>query len=225
MEAAQRHVLQPGSGAHGWGASPGPRPTPGGSLPGGRLLCVRLYGGDGGRSEPLHRTRTGYYEILEVPPAATQAQIKTAYYKQSFIHHPDRNSGSEATVRFSEISEAYAVLGNKGLRRKYDLGLLTPSDLTSTRRPSGKEGPGPQPGRRAAVSAEQRGKIYDFDSFFKSHYSEQLQRQKDIRVRREELQRRKEQRLHETSMDKVMEVSLVVLLMLAVGLLVSIRKQ
>uniref|UniRef100_A0A3Q3WES9 J domain-containing protein n=1 Tax=Mola mola TaxID=94237 RepID=A0A3Q3WES9_MOLML len=74
-------------------------------------------------SEPLYKSKTGYYEILDVVPGATQAQIKTAYYKQSFIYHPDRNAGSDAaTVRFSEINEAYTVLGNKALRRKYDRG-------------------------------------------------------------------------------------------------------
>uniref|UniRef100_A0A3Q2D277 DnaJ homolog subfamily C member 30, mitochondrial n=1 Tax=Cyprinodon variegatus TaxID=28743 RepID=A0A3Q2D277_CYPVA len=106
-------------------------------------------------------TKTGYYDILEVSPTATQAQIKTAYYKQSFTYHPDRNSGSEeATVRFSEISEAYMVLGNKGLRKKYDRGLLS---------------------LRAVMGADLRERIFDFDKFYKAHYEGQLQRQRDIR--------------------------------------------
>uniref|UniRef100_A0A3P8UL44 J domain-containing protein n=1 Tax=Cynoglossus semilaevis TaxID=244447 RepID=A0A3P8UL44_CYNSE len=47
----------------------------------------------------LYKTKTGYYDVLGVSSSATQAQIKTAYYKQSFIYHPDRNSGSEeATI-------------------------------------------------------------------------------------------------------------------------------
>uniref|UniRef100_A0A3B3UWH9 J domain-containing protein n=1 Tax=Poecilia latipinna TaxID=48699 RepID=A0A3B3UWH9_9TELE len=75
------------------------------------LKCVKL-------SEPLYKTKTGYYDVLEVPTTATKAQIKTAYYKQSFAFHPDRNPGSaEATDRFSEISEAYTVLGDKVLRK------------------------------------------------------------------------------------------------------------
>uniref|UniRef100_A0A3B3VDI4 J domain-containing protein n=1 Tax=Poecilia latipinna TaxID=48699 RepID=A0A3B3VDI4_9TELE len=61
----------------------------------------------------LHKSKTAYYDILKVSPSATQSQIKTAYYKQSFIYHPDKNLGSEeATQHFAKISEAYAVLGN-----------------------------------------------------------------------------------------------------------------
>uniref|UniRef100_A0A3Q3GAZ0 J domain-containing protein n=1 Tax=Labrus bergylta TaxID=56723 RepID=A0A3Q3GAZ0_9LABR len=48
---------------------------------------------------------TAYYDILKVSSNATQSQIKTAYYKQSFIYHPDKNPGSdEATQLFSEIT-------------------------------------------------------------------------------------------------------------------------
>uniref|UniRef100_A0A8C1MD26 J domain-containing protein n=1 Tax=Cyprinus carpio TaxID=7962 RepID=A0A8C1MD26_CYPCA len=75
---------------------------------------------------PLYKSKSAYYDILEVSPTATHVQIKTAYYKQSFIYHPDKNAGSEeAAFRFSQISEAYSVLGNKALRRKYDRGILS----------------------------------------------------------------------------------------------------
>ncbi|CAG10508.1 unnamed protein product, partial [Tetraodon nigroviridis] len=137
-------------------------------------------------------SKTGYYDILEVAPSATQAQIKTAYYKQSFLYHPDRNAGSEtATGRFSEISEAYTVLGNKTLRKKYDRGLLSLSDLVGAGCPPGKEpaGSGARPraeGRRSVMGADGREKIYNFDAFFKSHYQEQLRREKEIRIRRDE---------------------------------------
>lgn len=149
-------------------------------------VSTRAYSSDGA---PLYKTKTGYYDILEVASAATQAQIKTAYYKQSFIYHPDRNAGSdEATVRFSEISEAYTVLGNKALRKKYDRGLLTQSDLLSTSRPTGKESTGgsvkqPQV-RRSMMSADGQGGVYNFDKFYKEHYREQLQRDKEIRARK-----------------------------------------
>uniref|UniRef100_A0A8C4KL84 DnaJ homolog subfamily C member 30, mitochondrial n=1 Tax=Dromaius novaehollandiae TaxID=8790 RepID=A0A8C4KL84_DRONO len=80
--------------------------------------------------------------LLGVPATATQAQIKTAYYEQSFRYHPDRNAGSaEAAQRFAAISEAYLVLGSAALRRKYDRGLLSREDLRGAakarcRRPS-----------------------------------------------------------------------------------------
>uniref|UniRef100_A0A7N6BWB0 J domain-containing protein n=1 Tax=Anabas testudineus TaxID=64144 RepID=A0A7N6BWB0_ANATE len=134
-----------------------------------------------------------------VSATATQAQIKTAYYKQSFIYHPDRNSGSEeATTRFSEISEAYTVLGSKALRKKYDRGLLSQSDLTATARPSAKDATGSttkrqQESRRSVVGQDIRGGIFDFDKFYKSHYNEQLQRQRDIKVRQEEMLKMKEE--------------------------------
>uniref|UniRef100_A0A3P9BEI7 DnaJ heat shock protein family (Hsp40) member C30 n=1 Tax=Maylandia zebra TaxID=106582 RepID=A0A3P9BEI7_9CICH len=164
----------------------------------GQRSFIRAYSGDGARSEPLYKTKTGYYDILEVAPSATRTQIKTAYYKQSFTYHPDRNTGSEeATVRFSEISEAYTVLGNKGLRKKYDLGLLSLADLTATVRPSVKDTSGSAgrrqtDSRRSVVDPDGRGGIFDFDQFYKSHYSEQLQRQRDIRVRKEEILKKKQ---------------------------------
>uniref|UniRef100_A0A3Q2PNG2 DnaJ heat shock protein family (Hsp40) member C30 n=1 Tax=Fundulus heteroclitus TaxID=8078 RepID=A0A3Q2PNG2_FUNHE len=87
----------------------------------------------------LHRSKTAYYDILKVSPSATQSQIKTAYYKQSFIYHPDKNLGrQDATQRFSQISEAYTVLGNISLRRKYDRGILSQSDLQSSGKPSSR---------------------------------------------------------------------------------------
>lgn len=66
-----------------------------------------------------------HYDVLGVTPKATQGDIKSAYYKLSMIHHPDRNKGSsEALAKFREISEAYEVLGNYKLRRLYDKGMF-----------------------------------------------------------------------------------------------------
>uniref|UniRef100_A0A3Q2Y5M9 J domain-containing protein n=1 Tax=Hippocampus comes TaxID=109280 RepID=A0A3Q2Y5M9_HIPCM len=57
-----------------------------------------------GQVEPLYRSKTGYYDILGVSPKATQAQIKTAYYKQCFLYHPDKNAGNDdATVRAARL--------------------------------------------------------------------------------------------------------------------------
>ena len=65
------------------------------------------------------------YGILGVSPAATQQQVKEAYYKLSLKYHPDRNMGSEnAHKMFTELTEAYSIIGQYESRKKYDRGLL-----------------------------------------------------------------------------------------------------
>uniref|UniRef100_A0A673CCQ9 DnaJ homolog subfamily C member 30, mitochondrial n=1 Tax=Sphaeramia orbicularis TaxID=375764 RepID=A0A673CCQ9_9TELE len=178
---------------------------------------------------PLYRSKTGYYEILDVSPTATQAQIKTAYYKQSFIYHPDRNAGSdEATDRFSEINEAYTVLGNKALRKKYDRGLLSQSDLTATGRPSGKgttvSSAKKQSDSRRTVMGTGQDRIFDFDQFYKEHYGEQLQRERDLRARKEEMKKKKEESMEDMKMDGLLELGVCVMLGLVFAILVSHKR-
>uniref|UniRef100_A0A8B9BN42 DnaJ homolog subfamily C member 30, mitochondrial n=1 Tax=Anser brachyrhynchus TaxID=132585 RepID=A0A8B9BN42_9AVES len=97
----------------------------------------------------LQSPRRDLYEVLGVPPTATQAQIKTAYYEQSFRYHPDRNAGSAAAAeRFAAVSEAYLVLGSAALRRKYDRGVLSREDVRGAPKPSGL---GPAPGGAAGL--------------------------------------------------------------------------
>jgi len=65
------------------------------------------------------------YGILGVSPAATQQQVKEAYYRLSLKYHPDRNMGSEdAHKMFTELTEAYSIIGQYQTRKKYDRGLL-----------------------------------------------------------------------------------------------------
>jgi len=63
-----------------------------------------------------------HYDILELKQDATLKDIKKAYRKLAVQHHPDRNIGNEeeSTIKFREISEAYEVLSDEGLRRDYD---------------------------------------------------------------------------------------------------------
>ena len=66
-------------------------------------------------------TKRDYYEILGVKRSATDKEIKKAYRRLAREHHPDLNPGNkEAERRFKEISEAYHVLSNAELRKKYD---------------------------------------------------------------------------------------------------------
>jgi molecular chaperone DnaJ len=62
-----------------------------------------------------------YYDILGVKKDAPEAEIKKAYRKLAKKHHPDVNKGNkDAENKFKELSEAYAVLGDKEKRDQYD---------------------------------------------------------------------------------------------------------
>jgi formylglycine-generating enzyme required for sulfatase activity len=67
-----------------------------------------------------------YYEILDVPPDATQEQIKYAYRILVQLHHPDRLQQVSPSVReyaeerLKKINAAYQVLGDVERRAAYD---------------------------------------------------------------------------------------------------------
>ena len=62
-----------------------------------------------------------YYEILGVPRNADADEIKRAYRKLAFKHHPDRNKDNpEAEAAFKDAAEAYEVLSNPDTRARYD---------------------------------------------------------------------------------------------------------
>ena len=61
-----------------------------------------------------------FYEILEVPKSASEAELKAAYRKQALAWHPDRNKAKEAEAKFKEVNEAYEILSNKDKRAAYD---------------------------------------------------------------------------------------------------------
>jgi molecular chaperone DnaJ len=61
-----------------------------------------------------------YYQILGVPRNASDEDIKKAYRKLAFQHHPDHNKSDQAGDKFKEINEAYEVLCNADKRAQYD---------------------------------------------------------------------------------------------------------
>src|SRR3954462_11880704 len=66
-------------------------------------------------------TQRDYYDILGVPRAAGDDEIKRAFRKLAQQWHPDVNTSTEADVRFKEINEAYQVLSDPQRRQAYDM--------------------------------------------------------------------------------------------------------
>ncbi len=65
--------------------------------------------------------RMDYYRILGVSREASDGEIKKAYRKLVFDHHPDRNPDSkDAEAKIREINAAYEIVGDADKRRSYD---------------------------------------------------------------------------------------------------------
>jgi DnaJ-class molecular chaperone len=65
------------------------------------------------------------YSILGVSRSASEAEIKSAYRKLAKELHPDRNADNpKAAQRFSEITNAYDLLGDKDKRARFDRGEI-----------------------------------------------------------------------------------------------------
>ncbi|XP_022093301.1 dnaJ homolog subfamily C member 30-like isoform X2 [Acanthaster planci] len=167
------------------------RPRPNQFLSAVSLLCCRYQ--VRGYKHHKHKkaeARLNFYTVLGVSPKATQSQIKGAYYKLSKIYHPDVNQGSKAAQdRFAAISEAYSVLGNVKLRRRYDRGIFSERDLHS----ENKEKVSHQEkdsSRKYSVYYNTHGeRMFDFDEFYKAHYGEarlREQREREARKQRSE---------------------------------------
>ena len=65
--------------------------------------------------------RMDYYRVLGISREASDEEIKKAYRKLVFQHHPDHNPDStDAEAKIREINAAYEIVGDAEKRRSYD---------------------------------------------------------------------------------------------------------
>jgi molecular chaperone DnaJ len=66
-------------------------------------------------------SKRDYYQVLDLPRTASEADVKKAYRRLAMKFHPDRNPDDhEATDKFKEVKEAYEVLSDAPKRAAYD---------------------------------------------------------------------------------------------------------
>jgi molecular chaperone DnaJ len=63
---------------------------------------------------------SNHYEILDIDPAASQAEIKQAYRRLAKQFHPDSNREIANNDRITRINAAYEILGDPQRRQSYD---------------------------------------------------------------------------------------------------------
>ncbi|MBD8893122.1 DnaJ C-terminal domain-containing protein [Roseibium litorale] len=65
------------------------------------------------------------YSVLGVAKNASEADIKKAFRKLAKKYHPDQNQNDPAAqARFSEVNQAYEIVGDKDKRGKFDRGEI-----------------------------------------------------------------------------------------------------
>ena len=167
------------------------------------------------------KNKRNFYDVLGITPKATQAQVKAAYYKLSKRYHPDIHHSTEDESQlaknqemFNEISEAYGVLGNPLLRRRYDRGILSPRDTAE----SVKKQEAAERRDSKLYRPVTNQKLYDFDEFYQKHYGDSIARERKARKVRMEREAEYAQQMHEANRNLVWPMTFF----LIVGILFNI---
>src|SRR2546422_10994128 len=99
-----------------------------------------------------------YYEVLELPPSASSAEIKKAWLELVQVWHPDRfhhssNLHRKAEARTQMINQAYQTLSDPLARARYD--AITRKSAAS--KPPSRPSPPPRPQPTPRPRQELRG--------------------------------------------------------------------
>jgi DnaJ-class molecular chaperone len=60
------------------------------------------------------------YELLGVRSDVEPVELRKRYHRLAILSHPDKNEEEEATKKFQQLSEAYAILSDPEQRQTYD---------------------------------------------------------------------------------------------------------
>jgi molecular chaperone DnaJ len=121
-------------------------------------------------------TAKDYYGVLGVPEGAGADDIKKAYRKLAKKYHPDANPNDpQASDRFKEVGEAYAVLSDDAKRKQYDAMRRNPfgnfgfgGARPGGARPGGGPAGGPTSGVEGGFTFEDLGDLGGLGDIFSS---------------------------------------------------------
>lgn len=100
--------------------------------------------GVGGERPTTPTAATTLYGILGVRRSAGERELKKAFRAMARRWHPDVNKDEDAPEMMKRINDAYQVLGDPKMRKKYDAGLALEASLSrgasAPRTPWGAQG-------------------------------------------------------------------------------------
>ena len=146
------------------------------------------------------------YALLQIPVAATDAEIRRAYRKQSLVLHPDKNKSATAAHDFHHLKLAFDILVSPTARSAYDTLRKAKAakaertakyddkrrqmqrDLEEAERASSNK-------RRKGFDVEKQERVFQDELAKLREESERLKMERDKKVQEEESPRQEEDRV------------------------------
>lgn len=145
----------------------------------------------------LAESPVNYYDVLGLKTNASQSQIKSAYYRLSKLYHPDTATGvPHAKEKFAKLSAAYEVLGNPHKRALYDrkhIPAFRPADDDDIEYRDFLRRRGTFSQRPIAFGTSARSPKFQYDEFYRQHYSRALRYNWEVKKKPDYRQQRMKQ--------------------------------